>query len=119
MMTSITTVTLMATTIAVIRAESFVPMTRTAVSTRISRKASRSKDPPASGPESAAGMSQPRLVCMRLRTYPDQPTATTAVPSANSSTRSQPMIQAGSSPIEAYANVYADPATGTVDANSA
>lgn len=56
---------------------------------------------------------------MRWRTYPDQPTATTAVPSANSSTRSQPMIQAGSSPIEAYENVYADPATGTVDANSA
>ncbi len=29
------------------------------------------------------------------------------------------MIQAGSSPIEAYEKVYAEPATGTVDANSA
>lgn len=29
------------------------------------------------------------------------------------------MIQAGSSPREAYENVYADPATGSVDANSA
>src|SRR5690606_38298706 len=48
-----------------------------------------------------------------------QPTATTAVPSANSRTRSQPMIQAGSSPREEYENVYADPATGTVEANSA
>lgn len=29
------------------------------------------------------------------------------------------MIQAGSSPSDAYEKVYADPATGTVDANSA
>lgn len=29
------------------------------------------------------------------------------------------MTQAGSSPIEAYEKVYADPATGTVEANSA
>ncbi len=29
------------------------------------------------------------------------------------------MIQAGSSPREAYENVYAEPATGTVEANSA
>ncbi len=29
------------------------------------------------------------------------------------------MIQATSSPSEAYENVYADPATGTVEANSA
>ncbi len=118
-MTSSTTATLMATTTAVMRAESFVPTTRITVSTRTSRNASRSKWPPASGPAREVGRVQPRLVSMRWRTYPDQPTATTAVPSANSSTRSQPMIQAGSSPIEAYENVYADPATGTVDANSA
>lgn len=119
MMTSSTTTTLMATTTAVIRADSLVPTTRIAVRTMTSRKAIRSKVPPASGPDSATGMSQPRFVCMRWRTYPDQPTATTAVPRANSRTRSQPMIQAGSSPIEAYAKVYADPATGTVEANSA
>lgn len=29
------------------------------------------------------------------------------------------MIQAGNSPSEAYEKVYAEPATGTVDANSA
>lgn len=78
-----------------------------------------SKVPPAtSGPWSDAGRCQ-SMLSMSERTYPDQPTATTAVPRANSRTRSQPMIQAGSSPIEAYAKVYADPATGTVEANSA
>src|SRR5207248_2181999 len=51
--------------------------------------------------------------------YPDQPVATVALPTAYSSTRSQPMIQANSSPSVAYAYVYAEPATGTIDANSA
>ena len=33
--------------------------------------------------------------------------------------RSQPMIQATISPIDVYEYVYADPATGIVEANSA
>ena len=51
--------------------------------------------------------------------YVDQPTATVLAPSASSRMRSQPMIQATSSPRLAYEKVYADPATGTVLANSA
>src|SRR4029079_17887644 len=45
--------------------------------------------------------------------------ATVAAPTAYSSTRSQPMIQATSSPMVAYENVYALPAIGIIDANSA
>ena len=37
----------------------------------------------------------------------------------NSRIRSQPIVHATSSPKVAYENVYADPATGTVEANSA
>src|SRR5207237_3278559 len=51
--------------------------------------------------------------------WPDQPTPTVAAPAAYSSTRSQPMIQATSSPIVAYEYVYALPATGTAAAISA
>src|SRR5256885_2001203 len=51
--------------------------------------------------------------------YDDQPLDTAAAPTANSRTRSQPMIHAISSPKVAYENVYALPATGTVEANSA
>ena len=36
--------------------------------------------------------------CRKLTTYPDQPAATVAVPSAYSRIRSQPIIQATSSP---------------------
>src|SRR5213593_1455890 len=43
--------------------------------------------------------------------WPDQPTPTVAAPAAYSSTRSQPMIQAISSPMVAYEYVYALPAT--------
>src|SRR5258708_7180962 len=55
----------------------------------------------------------------KLTMYPDQPTATVAAPRAYSRIRSQPMIQAMNSPRVAYPYVYADPAIGTVDANSA
>ncbi len=51
--------------------------------------------------------------------YVDQPTATVLAPRASSRIRSHPMIQATSSPRLAYENVYAEPATGTVLANSA
>ena len=45
--------------------------------------------------------------------------ATVAAPTAYSSTRSQPMIHATSSPIVTYEYVYALPAIGMTDANSA
>src|SRR5207302_9319019 len=51
--------------------------------------------------------------------YPLHPEATVAAPKAYSSTRSQPMIHAKTSPNVAHPYVYADPATGIIDENSA
>ena len=45
--------------------------------------------------------------------------ATVAAPTAYSSTRSQPIIHAMNSPIVAYEYVYALPAMGIIEANSA
>ena len=59
------------------------------------------------------------MSCRMLMKLPDQPTAIVDAPSAYSSIRSQPMIQANSSPSVAYAYVYALPATGIMLANSA
>lgn len=63
MITIRTTVTLIATTSVVIRAESFTPMTRMAVSTSTSAAARMSKPNPSapSRPLSASGMCQPAL----------------------------------------------------------
>src|SRR4051795_5050816 len=51
--------------------------------------------------------------------YVDQPTATVLAPSASSRIRSQPMIQATSSPRLVSNRVYATRSTGTVLSNSA
>src|SRR2546426_5039759 len=51
--------------------------------------------------ERAAGTSRP-ISCRNDTTYPDQPMATVTAPSAYSSTKSQPMIHANSSPSVAY-----------------
>src|SRR5437879_8776663 len=67
---------------------------------------------------SPAGSLRPKFPS-RLTKWPDQPTPTVAAPAAYSSTRSQPMIHAISSPIVAYEYVYALPATGTALAISA
>ncbi len=67
------------------------------------------------GPNSTIGLREP----ITSPRYSDQPLATTEDAKANSRMRSQPMIQATNSPNVAYENVYALPATGTVDANSA
>src|SRR5437667_493617 len=67
---------------------------------------------------SPAGSLRPKLPS-RLTKWPDQPTPTVAAPAAYSSTRSQPMIQATSSPMVAYEYVYAPPATGPPPANRA
>src|SRR5260370_34752163 len=55
----------------------------------------------------------------RIARYPDHPDATVAAPTAYSSTRSQPMIHATSSPILAYEYAYALPATGIIATNAA
>src|SRR3989440_10966701 len=51
--------------------------------------------------ERVAGTSSPTS-CRNDTTYPDQPMATVTAPSAYSSTKSQPMIHANSSPSVAY-----------------
>ena len=51
--------------------------------------------------ESCAGIVMPKRPSSETR-WPDQPTPTVAAPAAYSSTRSQPMIQATSSPMVAY-----------------
>src|SRR3954463_151946 len=54
-----------------------------------------------------------------LLRYSLQAMATVAAPTAYSSTRSHPMIQATNSPMVTYEYVYALPAIGMIDANSA
>src|SRR6266404_4487321 len=68
-------------------------------------------------PASWAGNERPKLLSSDTK-WPDQPTPTVAAPAAYSSTRSHPMIQATISPMVAYEEVYALPATGTADAIS-
>src|SRR2546428_11304369 len=67
---------------------------------------------------SCAGNDIPKLLSREAK-WPDQPTPTVAAPAAYSRTKSQPMIQATISPMVAYEDVYALPATGTADAISA
>src|ERR1043165_4508153 len=61
------------------------------------------------------GMSHPTYPSTRLK-YSLHAIATVAAPTAYSSTRSQPMIQAISSPMVAYEYVYALPAIGIIEA---
>ena len=76
------------------RIDSLMPMAISVVSTAISRKASRSKLSPDPRPEG-----HPMPTCLRNSSaYWLQPWATTLAPSISSSSRSQPMIQATSSP---------------------
>src|ERR1041385_1150928 len=67
---------------------------------------------------SQAGMLMPKWLTSSTK-YPAHPIATPMFPTAYSMIKSQPMIQATNSPSDAYAYVYADPATGTIAANSA
>ena len=55
----------------------------------------------------------------RAQKYPDHPTATVTPENKNSKTMSQPIIQATSSPMVAYAYEYALPVRGHSAANSA
>src|ERR671914_1410294 len=114
--TSRTTATLMVTMIALTREESLMPSTSRAVTTSTISIAGMLNV--AFSPAIDDGRWRPMLSSSDWA-YPDQPTATTAAPSASSRMRSQPMIHAGNTPIVAYENVYAEPATGTVDDSSA
>src|SRR3954454_9825098 len=100
--TSSTTAILMVTMIALTREEILMPSTSTAVTSKTISIAGMLNV--ASSPAIEEGRWAPML-SSRDVAYPDQPTATTAAASASSRIRSQPMIQAGSSPIVAYENV--------------
>ena len=95
MITSSTTATLIPVMTMLALAESLVPSTSTQVITATISTAPQSK---LSGPRLIVVSSEPPNWVNRLPRYSDQPLATTEAPSASSSTRSQPMIQAISSP---------------------
>src|SRR6478752_7846348 len=113
--TKSTTNSLTPTSTMLTRIDSLMPMVTSVARTATSSIASTSMPPP--GPM-LSGQVMPMLP-RNTTAYALQPCATTLAPSISSSSRSQPMIQAMISPRLAYENVYADPDTGTVDANSA
>src|SRR3954469_14321819 len=115
-MTISTMATLIATMTEVTRDDSLIPRMSTQVITATMNIAGMLNF--AVSPAIDSGRGLPRSPSSWLR-YPDQPTATVAAPRASSSTRSQPMIQATISPSAAQENGAAEPATGTVEANSA
>ena len=82
--------------------------------------AGRLNTPPSSGDVAiASGSAKPNVLSRNSLRLPPQPTATAATETPYSRIRSQPMIQATSSPSVAYAYVYALPETGMDDASSA
>src|SRR6185503_3060456 len=130
-MNATTTVTLIATTMLLTNADSDTPSTSRPVTAAVEITAGRFTTPvPTTVPETksvtgvpqaprrAMGTSSPKS-CKKLVTYPDHPTATVEAAMPYSSTNSTPMIQAASSPSDAYEYEYADPDTGIADASSA
>src|SRR5690349_1734424 len=93
--TSAITASLIATAIADTREDTLVPTASSTPSTAISVTAPQSK---VTEPSCTVAVSNPKTVPR----YCDQPLATTDAASANSRMRSQPMIQATSSPKVAY-----------------
>ncbi len=94
-MTSSTTATLMLVITRLVLADSLVPATSRAVSTATIRIEPQST---VSDPIWNVVDNAPPNWSNRLPRYADQPFDTTAAPSASSSIRSQPMIQATNSP---------------------
>src|SRR5689334_17362321 len=94
--TSSTTATLTAVMTALTRDDNLVPSTSNTVRTPTSRIAPQSNwnGPPSLNAVFTSIPTSPSVVCR----YADHPLATAADPTANSSTRSQPMIQAANSP---------------------
>src|SRR5262249_5642421 len=108
-------------------ADSWVPRIRSAVSKRRMTIAGMFMMPatPVAGSvashgecDHSYGTCMPKYSSTLLK-YSLHAIATVAAPTAYSSTRSQPMIHATSSPIVAYEYVYALPAIGIIEANSA
>jgi hypothetical protein len=64
------------------------------------------------------GNSKPVALLTRPMKYPDQPTDTADAATAYSRINAQPTIHASNSPMTAYVYVYAEPETGTIDAIS-
>src|SRR3982074_2530095 len=94
--TSSTITTLIVGKTRLTRLDSFVPRARSTVSTPTSSRAPQSS---VTGPTSTeVGTSTPNVRPSTVARYSDQALATTAEPTANSSTRSQPMIHAMNSP---------------------
>src|SRR5258708_1211182 len=112
MMNTTSTTDLTSTSTVLMSADSLMPITRSAATSRTMNAAGRL----AGAAASPGGTVTPRSR-MRLTKYPDQPTATVDTLSAYSRIRSQPMIQANSSPAVPYPAVYPPPATRPLDAN--
>src|SRR6267378_2519875 len=111
-MNNSTTATLMNTITLLKLADSLIPTTSSVVTSPMMITAGRLKTAATCVPSGqvtivprAAERAHGTSMCKSCRndtTYPDQPIATVTAPSAYSSTRSQPMIQAMSSPSVAY-----------------
>src|SRR5689334_12278099 len=106
MITSRTIASLIATTVALNRADSLTP----AMMIMVSRPTSAAAATLWCVPVTHAGRWMP-MSSRNEAKYVDQPDATAAAPSASSRIRSQPMIQAMISPSDVYENVYAEPET--------
>src|SRR5205823_1290890 len=123
-----TTATLTITIAVLTFADSLMPMTISTVTAKVMITAGRLMIASGLHPamlmtvQGAAASDGGKLMPMKSRRklvrWPDQPTATVAAPRAYSRIRSHPITQAMNSPRVAYPYVYADPAIGTVDANS-
>src|SRR5690606_25665912 len=95
--------TLMVVTTMLNRDESFVPSVSSTASTTTSSSEPQSKlRPPRSR---VVATPSPKIETRNSSRYTDQPLATAAAATENSSTRSQPMIHARNSPNVAYENV--------------
>ena len=101
-MKSASATTLKITMIVLVRALCLTPASSTPVTASTMNIAGRLTTPPSSrGAEIAAGNVTPKTRSRNVLKYPPQPTATAATVTEYSSSRSQPMIQATSSPIVA------------------
>jgi hypothetical protein len=131
MISRITIVTLVMTMIELTNADSFMPRISSSVSAKMMPIAGRLTMPCARTCPSTTSFSNgewhhsygivwlPGKNSSSLLRYSLHAMPTVAAPIAYSSTRSQPMIHATSSPSVAYEYVYALPAIGIIDANSA
>src|SRR4051812_4719141 len=120
MMKNVSTSSLTTTMTKLAPALSRTPRTSRTVIAATMKTAGRLNTPPSEGDvEIDWGSVTPNAASRKALTLPPQPTATAATDTPYSRIRSQPMIQATSSPIVAYEYVYALPDTGIDEASSA